>query len=148
MNASDAIETPHEQDDPVSLPEGDTPGTDPLLTLHFDFGTAQLSRADRQALQDLLPDLTHRQLSIDGYTDDIGPPAFNDWLALRRAEFVKDHLVGLGLDPDRIHITGHGHCCYVQGNDTPQGRAANRRAEIRLNPMNNPQPNPENDDHA
>lgn len=148
MNTSNASEATQGQDDTVRMSEGDMPGANLLLTLHFDFGTAQLSHADRQALQDLLPDLARRRLSIDGYTDSIGPPAFNDWLALHRAEFVKGHLVGLGLDPNHIHARGRGHCCYVQSNDTPQGRAANRRTEIRLAPMTKPQPNLENDDHA
>ncbi|MFQ5468403.1 MAG: OmpA family protein, partial [Kiloniellaceae bacterium] len=65
-------------------------------------------------------------------TDSIGAQDFNDWLALRRAQSVKTHLVTLGLDPGRIHISGRGKCCYLKSNDTPSDRAANRRAEIRL----------------
>lgn len=103
-----------------------------LYTAHFAFGTAQLSPADRQALQDLLPELRQAQITIVGHTDSVGPQDFNDWLALRRAQFVKDHLVSLGLDPERIHVGGQGRCCYLQDNDTLHGRAANRRAEVRL----------------
>lgn len=106
-----------------------------LYTAHFGFGTAQLSTTDSQALQDLLPELRQTQITIVGHTDSVGPQDFNDWLALRRAQFVKDYLVSLGLDPERIRVSGQGKCCYLQDNDTLHGRAANRRAEIRLTPL-------------
>ena len=106
-----------------------------LYTAHFAFGTAQLSAADKQELQDRVPELRQQPLSIVGYTDSVGAQVFNDWLALRRAQFVKDYLVALGLDPERIQVSGQGKCCYLQDNDTLHGRAANRRAEIRLTPL-------------
>ncbi len=109
-----------------------------LFAAHFAFGTAQLSAADKQALQDLLPELRKQRHTIVGHTDNIGPQDFNDWLALRRAQSVKNHLVTLGLDPERIRVGGRGKCCYLQANDTALGRAANRRAEIRPEPLDTP----------
>lgn len=106
-----------------------------LHTAHFDFGTAQLSALDKQALRDRLPELRQQPLTIVGHTDSIGPQDFNDWLALRRAQFVKDYLVALGLNPEYIQVSGQGKCCYLQNNDTLHSRAANRRAEIRLTPV-------------
>lgn len=103
-----------------------------LYTTHFDFGTAQLSAVDKQTLLDRLPELRQQPISIVGHTDSVGPQDFNDWLALRRAQFVKDYLVALGLDPERIQVSGQGKCCYLQDNATLHGRAANRRADIRL----------------
>lgn len=109
-----------------------------LFAAHFAFGTAQLSAADKQALQGLLPELRKQRLTIVGHTDSVGPQDFNDWLALRRAQSVKNHLVTLGLDPELIRISGRGKCCYLQANDTALGRAANRRAEIRPEPLDTP----------
>ena len=109
-----------------------------LFTAHFAFGTAQLPAADKQVLQDLLPELRKQRLTIVGHTDSVGPQDFNDWLALRRAQSVKNHLVTLGLDPERIRVSGRGKCCYLQANDTALGRAANRRAEIRPEPLDTP----------
>ena len=114
------------------------PQTKVLFAAHFAFGTAQLSAADKQALQDLLPLLKKQRLTIVGHTDSVGPQDFNDWLALRRAQSVKNHLATLGLDPERIRVSGRGKCCYLQANDTALGRAANRRAEIRPEPLDTP----------
>lgn len=120
--------------------KAETPQPQPkvLFAVHFVFGTAQLSAADKQVLQDLLPELRKQRLTIVGHTDSVGPQDFNDWLALRRAQSVKNHLVTLGLDPERIRVVGRGKCCYLQANNTALGRAANRRAEIRPEPLNTP----------
>ncbi len=114
------------------------PQTKVLFAAHFAFGTAQLSATDKQALQNLLPEFRKQRLTIVGHTDSVGPQDFNDWLALRRAQSVKNHLVTLGLDPERIRVSGRGKCCYLQANDTALGRAANRRAEIRPEPLDTP----------
>jgi len=103
-----------------------------LFTAHFAFGTARLSAADKHALSDNVSTLKHRSLHVAGYTDNAGPQDFNDWLALRRAQSVKAYLITLGLDPETIEVEGHGKCCYLQDNDSPSDRTANRRAEIRI----------------
>lgn len=103
-----------------------------LFTAHFAFGTARLSDSDKQALLNILSKLKQRSLVVTGYTDNIGPQDFNDWLALSRARSVNSYLIERGLDPEDIEASGHGKCCYLRSNDTPSNRAANRRAEIRL----------------
>ncbi len=131
MNTSHRSRVLRDRDHTGPIFSTDTSTTQEPFTIHFAFGTAYLAEADRQALRDKLPTLTNRRLAIVGYTDDIGPPAFNDWLALRRAESVKHYLVDLGLDPDDIRISGRTQCRYIQNNAALQGRAASRRAEIR-----------------
>lgn len=103
-----------------------------LFTIHFAFGTALLSEADKQALLNVLAELKQQRLFVAGFTDSVGPRDFNDWLALRRAQSVEAYLVEHGLNADDIAVNGHGKCCYLQSNDTATDRAANRRAEIRL----------------
>lgn len=103
-----------------------------LFTTHFAFGTARLSEADKQALQNVLRELKQQRLFVVGFTDSVGPQDFNDWLALRRAQSVKAYLVEHGLNANDIEVSGRGKCCYLQSNDTTTDRAANRRAEIRL----------------
>lgn len=102
-----------------------------LFTAHFAFGTARLSDYDKQSLLNILPELKQRSLVVAGYTDNIGPQDFNDWLALSRARSVKSYLIERGLDPKDIKASGHGKCCYLGSNDNPSNRATNRRAEIR-----------------
>lgn len=142
MNASHTSKVLRDRDHTGPTFSTDASATQEPFTIHFAFGTAYLTEADRQALRDKLPALTNRRLAIVGYTDNIGPPAFNDWLALRRAESVKHYLVDLGLDSDDIRISGRAQCCYIQNNAALQGRAASRRAEIRSaspdKPINQP----------
>jgi hypothetical protein len=69
---------------------------------------------------------------IDGHTDLIGGDAPNYELSLRRAQSVKEHLVNMGLDPNKIHTRGIGknEPIVLQGNQEEQ--SINRRVEIRM----------------
>ncbi|MCC6206555.1 MAG: OmpA family protein [Gammaproteobacteria bacterium] len=121
----------------VDIPSKKAPEPQPLIPYiaHFSFGTAQISAQDKQALLDLLPRLEHQRIVLTGFTDSAGPKDFNEWLALRRAQSLKDYLVAIGLDGDAMEAKGQGPCCYLESNDTELGRAANRRVEIRSSPV-------------
>ncbi len=69
---------------------------------------------------------------VDGYTDITGKPAYNKALSMRRAKAVKKHLVGLGVNPKRIKVIGHGAKSPAASNDTEEGRMLNRRAVMHL----------------
>ena len=69
-------------------------------------------------------------LSIEGYTDNVGSETFNQTLSEQRANAVRDYLVQQGLDAGTITAKGFGMAMPVAGNDTPQGRQQNRRVEI------------------
>jgi outer membrane protein OmpA-like peptidoglycan-associated protein len=114
----------------VSAPTPSEPAL-PLYVARFDSDSAGLSEQDKDRLRHLLPELKRSLLTVAGYSDDVGPQAYNDHLALQRATAVEEHLIGLGLAPDAILTFGRGKCCYVQPNTSAAGRAANRRAEIR-----------------
>lgn len=104
----------------------------PLHTVLFDFGEDQPSGAQLRALQRLGGDFEPgRCLVITGYTDDIGPRAYNDALAFRRAKGVADHLVETGIDGRLLRVEGYGCQDYLAGNEHREGRALNRRVEIR-----------------
>lgn len=102
------------------------------LTLRFGLGSAKLSPAARAELNEAMADLnsTHR-ITIFGRTDNTGPLAFNDSLALARALAVRDHLLKTypTLTP-ALTIKAQGGCCFVASNDTPAGRTQNRRVEV------------------
>ena len=74
------------------------------------------------------PDLN---IEIQGYTDSTGEEDYNVQLSQRRAESVMSYLVSRGIDPDRLTAKGYGSVNPVASNDTPQGRAKNRRVEFR-----------------
>ncbi|MDY0038558.1 MAG: OmpA family protein, partial [Zoogloea oleivorans] len=111
-----------------------TASAEPLMTLRFPFDVSRIQPEHRQLLagfaNEVLPTLQRKSLLVVGYTDDIGPDHYNQLLARKRADSVAKALRDLGIDAARIEAKGK--CCYVADNETPQGRAQNRRAEIHL----------------
>jgi outer membrane protein OmpA-like peptidoglycan-associated protein len=69
-------------------------------------------------------------LTIEGYTDNVGSETFNQTLSEQRANGVRDYLAQQGLDAGTITAKGFGTAMPVASNDTPQGRQQNRRVEI------------------
>ena len=71
-------------------------------------------------------------IAIEGYTDNTGNAAMNEKLSLARAEAVKVRLESAGIDASRISAAGFGSANPKETNDTPEGRAMNRRIEVRI----------------
>lgn len=67
---------------------------------------------------------------LDGHTDSVGPEAYNQGLSERRADAVREYLVGKGIDGNRVSTRGFGESKPAYSNDTEENRAANRRTEI------------------
>jgi len=72
------------------------------------------------------------QISVEGYTDNIGPTEANEILSKKRAEAVEIFFAENGLNPDHILIHGLGSKNPVADNGTPEGRAENRRVELHI----------------
>jgi outer membrane protein OmpA-like peptidoglycan-associated protein len=75
------------------------------------------------------------QITIAGHTDNQNLSsgakfASNDVLSLARATAVKNYLVQQGMDPNHLSVMGYGDTKPVATNDTPEGRAKNRRVEL------------------
>jgi len=68
---------------------------------------------------------------VEGHTDSVGGREFNMNLSLRRAQSVKNFLVGNGARASLISIDGYGYSRPVASNNTPEGRQRNRRVEVR-----------------
>jgi outer membrane protein OmpA-like peptidoglycan-associated protein len=69
-------------------------------------------------------------LEIQGHTDSTGPEAYNDQLGEARAEAVRKFLSQHGVALNRMATISYGEESPVAPNDTPEGRAQNRRVEI------------------
>jgi len=74
-------------------------------------------------------------VDIYGYTDSVGQAGDNLILSQQRADSVSQYLQTRQVLRQRISTRGEGESNPVASNDTPQGRAQNRRVEIRLTPL-------------
>ncbi len=70
--------------------------------------------------------------AVEGHTDDTGPPEWNQKLSVLRAESVIEFLSGKGVDPKRLVAIGHAEKLPWASNETPWGRAKNRRVVFHI----------------
>ena len=99
----------------------------------FDTGKYDLRPPAREALAKLSGILLAHpglQLTVEGYTDNVGSDTLNDLLSEERALAVRTYLVSEGLPDNAIAAKGFGKVMPIASNDTPQGRRQNRRVEI------------------
>ena len=102
----------------------------------FGFDQAVLRNEDRQRLDEVLSQMENipkdAAIKITGYTDSVGSEEYNRDLSMRRARAAQEYLATKGVDSNRIVILGMGESNPVASNDTTEGRAMNRRAEIKI----------------
>lgn len=101
----------------------------------FDLGGSTLSAEGKAAVADIVAQFKGREVNsviIEGYTDDSGDAAFNQDLSEKRAEAVKAEAVANGANPDKITTVGYGEANPIADNSTREGRAKNRRVEIKI----------------
>ncbi len=72
------------------------------------------------------------RVRVDGYSDNEGGEAYNLDLSYRRARAVVEYLAGRGVPRSRLEYRGYGPRNPVAPNDTPEGRALNRRVEFTI----------------
>jgi OOP family OmpA-OmpF porin len=104
-------------------------------TIEFESGKATLTDSGRAILNEMggaIRKLKAPKIELIGHTDNVGLPATNLGLSQARAEAVKSYLASLGIDRDAMSASGQGPNRPIAGNDTPEGRARNRRIEFRL----------------
>ncbi len=71
-------------------------------------------------------------VSVGGHTDSTGSDAYNQALSERRAASVRDYLISRGVSAGRLSVAGYGESQPVADNATADGRALNRRVELRV----------------
>jgi outer membrane protein OmpA-like peptidoglycan-associated protein len=72
--------------------------------------------------------------AVEGHTDNVGTPAYNEKLSHARAKTVVDYLVSKGVDRGILEAMGWGEKRPIFSNSTVEGRAANRRVQLRRIP--------------
>jgi outer membrane protein OmpA-like peptidoglycan-associated protein len=119
--------------EPTDLPPAQE-GTITIPSL-FPSGSAALIPTRQGELDRVLARIREQpviRVEITGYTDDRGPPDYNVDLSQRRAEAVATYLVDRGIDRSILVSRGDGPASPIAPNDTPEGRARNRRVEITI----------------
>lgn len=107
------------------------------LVLYFDFSSAEDNFAERDrnylnALVSCLGTLENAKIEVEGHTDNVGGSGNNQTLSRARARKIRSYLVANGISKSRISIEGYGEDSPVADNDSEEGRAKNRRVEIKL----------------
>ena len=102
----------------------------PLL---FETGGDVLSEGAKTVLAKLATDLRAldmNSLRLFGHTDNVGTAEFNRGLSGKRAEAVAVAMIGQGFVTDKLQRRGFGVDRLLASNDTPEGRAKNRRDAV------------------
>ncbi len=105
-------------------------------TVLFGFDKAELTRKDKQTLDDFAAQLQsekHYIVQVEGYTDSTGPADYNYQLSQRRADIVIQYLAQkYNVPAHKIFLIGLGKDNPVAQNTSSAGRAKNRRVDVRL----------------
>ena len=112
----------------LNLPDGVT----------FDFNRTELKPQFYPALNNVaatLREYNQTIVEVSGHTDNIGTAEVNQRISEQRAQNVANYLIGQGLQRERFEVAGFGYRFPVADNSTEQGRALNRRVEIRIVPL-------------
>jgi outer membrane protein OmpA-like peptidoglycan-associated protein len=113
----------------------DKKGTIVLYSIHFETGSAAITQASEEVLQNLAEVIKERpgiKIEVGGHTDSDGADDMNLDLSQRRAQAVVDWLVNKGVNRNNLTAKGYGETNPVASNYTSEGKAANRRVEIKV----------------
>lgn len=124
----DVTETDNGQAILVNLPDGVT----------FDTGSYTLKPAFRATLDEVaksLIEFPNSLVDVYGHTDSQGSDAYNQTLSENRARTVMNYLISKGVPAARLRSQGFGETMPVADNGTAEGRAKNRRVEIKIVPV-------------
>lgn len=106
-----------------------------LENIFFDSRKYELLDASKVELNTLVTTLNENselKLLIEGHTDNVGDHDYNVELSYKRAQAVYNYLVQQGIDAKRLKVQGYGESKPRATNETQEGRALNRRIELKM----------------
>ena len=110
-----------------------------FTVMNYQSNSSKLTKSSQQRLDKIAEylknDSTIESISIDSYTDSYGGRWNNLDLSRKRAKAIKDYMVSLGVDENKVKTTGFGEKRFVDTNDNILGRNKNRRLVIQIAKM-------------
>jgi OOP family OmpA-OmpF porin len=106
-----------------------------LRGVNFATNSDRLLAGAEQVIDDAIAWLRQHPgliVEVAGHTDNDGNDILNLGLSERRANTVRDYMINNGISPDNLSAQGFGESQPVSDNDTPEGKAENRRVELRI----------------
>jgi OmpA-OmpF porin, OOP family len=106
-----------------------------LEDCNFETGKANLEESAYTVLDELVAYLNRKddeRIELGGHTDNVGTAAKNLKLSEDRANTVRAYLLTKGIDPARVTAKGYGMSKPVASNTTAEGKAQNRRTEVKI----------------
>lgn len=106
-----------------------------LKNIFFETASAQLKPESKSELDKALSFLQQNQslkIEIGGHTDDIGDEKSNMALSANRAKAVYDYFIANNISLERLSYKGYGESMPIDNNQTEEGRANNRRTEMKI----------------
>lgn len=134
---------------PSAITETETADTTAKPTIVFEqidqnqafvhFGSDKIDPCDLYVLDDFTAGLIDgmeqdslKEIKLTGHTDSTGNSEYNYRIGLERAQSISKYFIQKGADSTRIHVFSKGETQPIADNGTPEGRAQNRRVEIKI----------------
>lgn len=102
---------------------------------NFETGKADLQEESFKVIDELVAYLNRKEdekIELGGHTDNVGSAKSNLALSEARANTVRNYLIAKGIDPNRVTAKGYGMTMPIADNRTAEGRAQNRRTEVKI----------------
>ena len=106
-----------------------------LKNVHFETNSSELSSSSSEDLDKAVAAMnkySQLQIEIQAHTDSMGDAGYNQSLSEKRANSVRDYMIGKGIAANRMKAKGYGESQPVADNDTKAGRKSNRRVELKV----------------
>jgi OmpA-OmpF porin, OOP family len=139
LNANDSVELVSEDMTPVMkdlfLQPIEVGLTVRLKNIYFDFDKTTLkseSFVELNKVVDFLKKNPNVEIEIAGHTDNKGADDYNQNLSQGRSQAVVDYIVSQGIEDYRLAAHGYGESVPIDTNNTEEGRANNRRVEVKV----------------
>ena len=134
-----AVSAMEKNDDKSSADNASDQSSDDIImsgnTVFFEFGSKELGEKGQVLLDNFVEQLgSSESVEVTGYTCNLGPEEFNQYLSESRAQAVKAYLVLKGVAEDRIVTKAEGIENPAASNDEKETRMKNRRVEVKVLP--------------